>query len=80
MTFNIFQIIAIIGLISIIIGLLIMPKTPLRRKYTYPLFILGGICLLIYSIYINEIIFIILQSVIILVAVYNLIKVNKNKK
>ena len=71
MVINIFYIIAIIGLLSIILGTLVIYK---KRKYTYPLFIIGGICLEIYSIYIEDLIFIILQTVFILSSVYGLIR------
>ena len=74
MVINIFYIIAIIGLLSIILGTLMIYK---KRKYTYPLFILGGICLEIYSIYIKDTIFIILQGVFIISSIYGLIKIKK---
>ncbi len=77
MVINIFYAIAIIGLLSIILGTLVIYK---KRKYTYPLFIIGGICLEIYSIYIGDLIFIILQAVFILSSTYGLIKLNKHKK
>jgi len=77
MIFNIFYIIAIIGLLSIILGTVMIRK---KRKYTYYLFILGGICLEIYSIYINDLIFIILQGIFIISSIYGLIKINKHKK
>ena len=70
---NIFTIIAIIGLVSISIGV----STVLSKKHTYPLLILGGICLEIYSIYIGDLIFIILQGVFIVSSIYGLIKMNK---
>jgi len=71
MVINIFYVIAIIGLLSIILGTFMIHK---KRKYTYPLFIIGGICLEIYSIYIKDLIFIILQAVFILSSTYGLIK------
>jgi len=71
MVINIFYVIAIIGLLSIILGTFMIHK---KRKYTYPLFIIGGICLEIYSIYIKDLIFIILQAVFILSSIYGLIK------
>ncbi len=70
---NIFTIIAIIGLVSISIGV----STVLSKKHTYPLLILGGICLEIYSIYIGDLIFIVLQGVFIISSIYGLIKMNK---
>jgi len=78
MVLNIFQIIAIIGLLSIILGILtISSKKRKVKKYTYPLLISGGVLLEIYSIYINDLIFIILQIVFIISAIYGLIKTNK---
>ena len=69
MVINIFQIIPIIGLILIILGSYFSLKRKTRIKFTYVSFILGGICLLIYSIYIKDLIFIILQGVFIIVAI-----------
>ena len=81
MAINIFQLIAVVGLLSIIAGtLMISRKKKLRRKYTYPFLILGGICLEIYSIYIQDLIFIILQGVFIISAIYGLIKINEHRK
>ena len=78
---NVFNIIAIIGLLSIISGtLMISSKKKIRRRYTYPLLILGGILLEIYSIYIQDTIFIILQGVFIISAIYGLIKINEHRK
>jgi lipid-A-disaccharide synthase-like uncharacterized protein len=75
-------IIAIVGLLSIIFGTsLVSSSLKIRRRYTYPLLILGGICLLIYSIYLKDLIFIVLQSVFIISSVVGLIKINeKNLK
>lgn len=78
---NIFNIIAIIGLLSIILGtLMISRKKKIRRIYVYPLLILGGICLEIYSIYIQDLIFIVLQGIFIISAIYGLIKINEHRK
>ncbi len=78
---NIFYLIAIIGLLSIISGTLIISmKKKIRRRYTYPLLIIGGICLEIYSIYIQDKIFIILQGVFIVSSIYGLIKINEKHK
>ncbi len=70
----IFKIIGAIGLILIIIGLL-------RRneKQQDIIFIIGGICLEAYSIYLGDYIFIILQAAFIVAALYELIKI-KNEK
>ena len=78
MEINIFTIVAVIGLVSIIIGTsAIVSKREFRRRYVYPLLILGGICLEIYSIYIGDLIFIILQGVFIISSAYGLIKMNE---
>jgi len=78
MVINTFHIIAIIGLVAIISGtFLVSMKKSIRRRYTYPLLILGGICLEIYSIYINDLIFIILQGVFIISSIYGLIRINE---
>ncbi len=78
MVINTFHIIAIIGLVAIILGtFMVSMKKRLRRRYTYPLLILGGICLEIYSIYINDLIFIILQGVFIISSIYGLIRINE---
>jgi len=78
MVMNIFNIIAIIGLLAIISGtFMVSMKKVIRRRYTYPLLILGGICLEIYSIHINDLIFIILQGVFIISSIYGLIRINE---
>ncbi|MEK6757736.1 MAG: hypothetical protein AABX88_01280 [Nanoarchaeota archaeon] len=73
MGLNIYYIIATIGLVFLITGIFFNTKKS-TRKYTYPLLIIGGICLEIYSIYIKDTIFIILQTVYILVNIYGWIK------
>jgi lipid-A-disaccharide synthase-like uncharacterized protein len=78
MVINTFHIIAIIGLVAIISGtFMVSMKKSIRRRYTYPLLILGGICLEIYSIYLNDLIFIILQGVFIISSIYGLIRINE---
>lgn len=63
---------------SIISGtFMVCMKKTIRRKYTYPLLILGGACLFIYSIYINDLIFIILQGIFIISSIYGLIRINE---
>lgn len=75
------EVFGILGLIAIIIGNLTIYKSKsVRKKYTYPLLILGGIFLMIYSILIKDMIFIILQTIFILTALYGLIKINKRIK
>ncbi|MDP2673061.1 MAG: hypothetical protein Q8O84_04580 [Nanoarchaeota archaeon] len=75
MEINIYKIIAIVGLISIIIGtFMISLSGKIKRKYIYPLLLIGGVGLLIYSIYINDLIFIILQTAYIFIVIYDIIK------
>lgn len=75
---NIYIIVAIVGLLSIIVGTsLVSSSFHIRRRYTYPLLIIGGVCLLIYSVHLNDLIFIILQSVFIVSSVVGLIKINE---
>ncbi len=72
----------IVGLIFIIAGNLTIYRNKItRKKYTYPLLILGGLFLLFYSLIIKDFIFIILQSFFVLASIYGLIKIkHKNKK
>ncbi len=78
---NIYYLIAIVGLVSIISGtFMISMKKSISKKYTYPLLIIGGICLEIYSIYIQDTIFIILQGAFIISSIYGLIKLHNQKK
>ena len=75
------EVIGILGLLAIIIGnLTIYKPKATRRKYTYPLLILGGILMTIYSIFLNDLIFIVLQIAFILAAAYGLIKIHKRIK
>jgi len=67
--FDLFKPIGILGLVLIIIGILIKD-----RQHRDILYILGGICLTIYSIYLNDTIFIVLQVVFTIAAAYDLIK------
>lgn len=69
---NLFRIIGVLGLLWIILG--IVEK---RRKGQDRHYIIGGLLLLIYSIYILDWVFICLQIVFIITAFYDL---NKNKK
>ena len=75
------EVIGILGLLAIIIGnLTIYKPKSIRKKYTYPLLILGGILLTIYSILIKDNIFIILQIIFIITAIYGLIKIHHRIK
>lgn len=69
---SIFKIIGALGLILISIGIIIP-----NRKHQNILYILGGIGLEIYSIYIGDIIFIILQIIFVLAALFDLLKKNQ---
>jgi lipid-A-disaccharide synthase-like uncharacterized protein len=75
-----YTLIAIVGLLSIIVGTsLVSSSLKVRRRYTYPLLILGGVCLLVYSIHLNDLIFIILQSVFIVSSIVGLIRINERR-
>lgn len=67
---EIFEIIGILGLILIIVG--IVTK---KRKNQDIFYIFGGTCLTIYSNYIGDLIFIILQIIFTLAAIYDLTKI-----
>jgi len=69
---DIFKIVGALGLILISIG--IISK---KRKTQDALYVFGGLSLLIYSIYIGDLIFIILQIVFTLAALYDLVKQKK---
>jgi len=77
MVINIFYSSGIIGLILIILGILIKKKDRKKRDILY---IFGGILLAIYSFYIKDTIFITLQVIFILVAIYDLRKQKKRNK
>lgn len=68
MPLNIFRLLGVLGLIFIIVGVLVKRR---KRKLRDILYILGGIALAAYSIYIRDTIFIILQVVFTLVAIYD---------
>ena len=75
------EVIGIIGLIFIVIGnLTIYKPKKIRKKYTYPLLIIGGIFLTAYSIIKKDVIFTILQIVFVLVSIYGLIKIHHRIK
>jgi len=75
MVINAFGIIGAIGIIFLSIGIL-NKKRQLQDKY----YALGGIFLLVYSISIKNIIFIIVQVIFTLTAIYDLNKKRKKKK
>jgi len=68
---DIFKLIGALGIILISIGIITK-----QRKNQDIFYILGGICLEIYSIYINDLIFIILEAIFIIAAVYDFAKRN----
>jgi len=72
---SLFKIIGALGILLIAIG--IIKKQRYKQDIYY---ILGGLCLLAYSIYIKDIIFIILQIIFTLTAIYDLTKRRKNVK
>jgi lipid-A-disaccharide synthase-like uncharacterized protein len=71
------KIIGVFGLLLIIIGVLIRPR---NRKIRDVVYVLGGFCLVTYSIYIKDAIFIILQIVFILIAIYDFVRLKNKKK
>jgi len=71
MNIVVFKVLGALGVLLISIGI------ATNKRSENILYLLGGICLLIYSFYIKDIIFIVLQIIFILSAGYALIK---NKK
>jgi hypothetical protein len=72
---NIFKFLGAIGLILISIGIIS------KQRSTQDIFyIIGGICLEIYSIYLNDLIFIILQIIFTVSAIYDFLKIRRSKK
>ena len=70
----IFTISVILGLVFVIIGLL------QRKEFKEDVFFLiGGIFLIIYSIYLKNVIFILLQAAFILATIWELIKSKRHK-
>lgn len=75
MVIDVFIILGAIGLILISIGVITK-----KRKKQDIFYITGGVCMLSYSISLKNSIFIILQSVFTIAAVYDLIKLFKKKE
>jgi len=71
---DIFKVIGALGIVLISIGIITK-----KRKIQDVFFILGGICLVIYSVYIKDLIFIILQIIFILAALYDLARTHFKK-
>jgi lipid-A-disaccharide synthase-like uncharacterized protein len=76
----IFKIIGTVGLILIILGTfrISQGKNPDRRNI-YPFLLLGGVCLTVYSFYIRDAVFIILQIFYTLVVIYNITKLKTKR-
>jgi len=72
---DIFKLIGALGLILISAGIIVK-----KRKLQDILYVFGGLCLLTYSIYIADLIFITLQTIFIIVALYDLIRIQFFKK
>lgn len=78
---SVFKIIGIIGVISIITGtFMISLKKKIKRKHIYPFLLIGGFFMAIYSYYINDLIFIILQIAYVLIVLYDAIKLYRSSK
>ena len=75
----VYRIIAIVGLLIIVLGNYFSLKTATRKKYTYLLFILGSIALLLYSLSIEDIIFTILQAIVIITSIWEYYMVHVKK-
>ncbi|TFF99202.1 MAG: hypothetical protein EU541_05540 [Promethearchaeota archaeon] len=73
--FTLFQLIGAIGIILISIGIVIQER--LKQDFFY---IWGGICLELYSISIGDLIFIILQIIFTIAAVFDFVKVLAKKR
>lgn len=71
---NIYKIIGILGLVLICFGMLVKSR---KQRNIFAFF--GGIGLLIYSIYLKDLIFTILQAVYIVVVSFDFIKNSKQK-
>lgn len=69
-----FKIFGVVGLLLITVGVLIKSE-----KKQDLLFIIGGLALLVYSIYIGDWIFIILQIVFILTAAWEILRIHPIK-
>ncbi len=70
-----FKIIGAFGVVFIAIGVLIN-----NRKRENILYIIGGLCLEAYSIYLGDMVFIVLQIIFILSAIYDTLTITSQKK
>lgn len=80
MSEEIFKIIGALGLISLIIGTLMLSNKKVERSKVYPFLLAGGILLAIYSFFIDDIIFIILQIFYVATVAYDIIELKRSKK
>lgn len=71
---GLFKLLGIVGLLLIIAGVLIKRKDRKKRDILY---IVGGLFLTLYSYHIQDYIFITLQIVFVIVAVYDLYRLKK---
>lgn len=78
MQLDLYKISAILGLICITIGIMLVRPSQKRKQYV--LFILGGILLEFYSIKIQDAIFITLQAVFTISAIFELAMLYKKAK
>ncbi len=62
------------------VGLLLISSGIISKKHQVKLFFAGGLCLVTYSIYIQDIIFITLESVYVLASVYKYFKNRAEEK
>jgi len=72
---DVFKIIGAVGLLLIAAGIILK-----NREKQDALYIAGGICLEVYSIYISDMIFIVLQLIFTIAAVYDFTKQKFKKK
>lgn len=67
MIYTVFKLIGILGVLLISLGIVYK-----KRKMQDELYIFGGICLTVYSVFIGDAIFVVLQLIFIAAAVYDL--------
>ena len=72
---EVFRLIGALGIILIAIGIIVK-----KRKIEDLFYIAGGLCLETYSIYIGDMIFIVLQIIFTIAAVYDFVKIQFLKK
>ena len=72
---EIFKLIGVLGLILISVGIIIK-----KRRAQDVCYIIGGTCVGIYSFYLGDLIFIILQIIFIVFAIFDLFKFKNPKK